>query len=111
MKYYHASLASGLPSKIVPTEEYESTKHGCPQPRFGDPSLGFIPSNVPQIAFSKRPEAAAFAVAENIALSYYEQDEKNKIPNSKLYIYSTEQKPDVLNTLSISISLNVNPFH
>jgi len=84
-RYYHAST-SRLPLVLVPKEKYEDASDGCPSPIFGDPRNGFPISKIPEIAFSKNPESAVFAVAQQLAE-----------PPAKpvdIMIYATNAEPD-----------------
>ena len=92
--YYHASLSAKLPKILSPNAYYESDVGGCPQPRMGDVSLGFPSSQIPEIAFSKKPVDAVFAVANNIALGIYESGNKPSKPE-QVWVYVTSDEPDV----------------
>ena len=87
MPYYHASPRKienmmGGANIITPNGFYEKIgRGGCPEPMFGDAMAGFKLSDVPEVAFSKKPEDAVFAEALNS-------------PTTEMYIYETAEQPD-----------------
>jgi hypothetical protein len=88
MPYYHAMEALKKPLTSRPPKGFYEAIHrsGCPEPKFGDPLMGYPISKIAESSFSKSIEGAILGGAKGFC-----DEEKT----CEIDIYESDEEPDV----------------